>query len=127
MASMSYQKDLKRALRLADEADVITKKYYRSSDLHITTKPDKSPVTAADLAVEKRLSDIVITEFHEGYLGEEGVREGKTGDRMWVVDPIDGTKNFLRTMPIWGTLIALNEGSETVAAVVSSPALGRRW
>ena len=122
----NYDVDLEHALHLADEADAITKKYYFSDSLHIKTKPDNTPVTDADLAVEKCLSDIVIQEFGESYLGEEGV-QNTTGNRLWVVDPIDGTKNFMRHMPLWGTLIALTEDGQTVAAVVSSPALGRRW
>jgi histidinol-phosphatase len=123
---MSHQTDLDHALQLADAADEITKKYYRSGDLNVTAKPDNTPVTDGDLAVEKRLRDIVTTEFHENYLGEEGARDG-SGGRMWVVDPIDGTKNFMRGLPIWATLIALTDNGETVAAAVSSPALGRRW
>jgi len=122
----TYQADLDHALQLADEADGITKKYYRSSNLQIKNKPDNTPVTQADLEVEQRLRTIVVNQFKEHYLGEEGAREG-VGGRMWIVDPIDGTKNFIRSMPLWGTLIALNDGDETVAAAVSSPALGRRW
>lgn len=123
---MNYATDLARALRLADEADTITKKYYLSNNLQIKTKPDNTPVTTADLEVEKCLSDIVTHEFHDNYLGEEGI-QNSMGKRLWVVDPIDGTKNFMRRMPIWGTLIALTEDGGTVAAVVSSPGLGRRW
>lgn len=125
-SDMDYQTDLDHALRLADEADAITKKYYLTDNLHVTAKPDKTPVTKADLEVEERLRQIVVEEFHENYLGEEGAREG-VGGRLWVVDPIDGTKNFMRGMPIWASLIALRDGEETVAAVVSSPGLGRRW
>jgi histidinol-phosphatase len=124
---MDYQADLDHALQLADAADEITKKYYRSGSLNIQTKPDKTPVTEGDLAVEKRLREIVTTEFNENYLGEEGARDGDATGRLWVVDPIDGTKNFMRGMPIWGTLIALSDNGETVAACVSAPALGRRW
>lgn len=121
-----YRTDLEHAHRLADEADTITHVHYRSSTLQVSTKIDKTPVTDADTAVEARLSDIVEHEFHERYLGEEGARDG-TGERVWIVDPIDGTKNFMRGMPVWGTLIALTERGETLVAVVSSPALGRRW
>ena len=123
---MNYKIDLEHALRLADEADAITKKYYLSSNLQVKTKPDKTPVTKGDLEVEKRLRQIVVDEFHENYLGEEGARDG-TGGRLWVVDPIDGTKNFMRGLPIWASLIALRDGDQTVAAVVSAPGLGRRW
>lgn len=123
---MHYQTDLDHALRLADEADKITKKYYLSNNLQITDKPDNTPVTKADIETEKRLRDIVVNEFGENYLGEEGARDGQ-GGRLWVVDPIDGTKNFMRGMPIWASLIALVDNGETVAAVVSAPGLGRRW
>jgi len=118
--------DLLRAFRLADAADAITKKHYLSARLQVTTKPDKTPVTEADLAVERTLSTIVHEEFGDKYVGEENVRDARQG-RHWVVDPIDGTKNFLRGMPIWATLIGLRDGDTTIANVVSAPALGRRW
>lgn len=124
---MDYQADLDHALQLADAADAITKKYYLSGNLHTRSKPDNTPVTDGDLAVEKRLREIVTTEFGENYLGEEGARDGDASGRVWVVDPIDGTKNFMRGLPIWATLIALSDNGETVAACVSAPALGRRW
>jgi len=123
---VSYQTDLDHALRLADEADGITMRYYRSASLQVRSKPDKTPVTQGDTETEERLRAIVVKEFNENYLGEEGAREGH-GGRLWIVDPIDGTKNFMRSLPLWGSLIALMENGEAVAAVVSAPALGRRW
>ena len=123
---MDYSLDLQHALKLADIADSITHRYFRSTNLIVTAKPDTTPVTQADLEVEKRLSTIVSQDFKEAFVGEEGTRLG-SGSRTWTVDPIDGTKNFMRGMPVWATLIALTEGEETVAAVVSAPALGRRW
>jgi histidinol-phosphatase len=69
---------------------------------------------------------MVVDEFDEAFVGEEGTRLG-SGTKTWIVDPIDGTKNFLRGMPVWATLIAVTDGDETLAAVVSAPALGRRW
>lgn len=123
---MGNSLDLQHALQLADAADAITHRYFRSADLIVTAKPDATPVTQADLEVEKRLSSIVAQDFKEAFVGEEGTRIG-SGGRIWTVDPIDGTKNFLRGMPVWATLIALSENGETVAAVVSAPALGRRW
>lgn len=123
---MNYQPDIDHALRLADAADNITMRYYRAADLRVTDKPDSTPVTQGDTETETGLRDIVVNEFHENYLGEEGARDGE-GGRLWVVDPIDGTKNFMRGLPLWGTLIALTENGETVAASVSMPALGRRW
>jgi histidinol-phosphatase len=121
-----YRLDLDRALQLADVADTITIPIFRSNDLAISTKPDNTPVTKGDIEVEKQLSAIVAEQFKESYLGEEGTRMGG-GNRAWTVDPIDGTKNFLRGMPIWATLIALSENGEVVAACMSAPALGRRW
>lgn len=122
---MSYRQDLERALHLADVADAITAKFYRSSTLSKSEKPDHTPVTEADLAVEETLSSIVTSDYGDGYLGEEGT--DTQGSRQWIIDPIDGTKNFIRHMPIWATLIALTENGNVVAATVSAPALGRRW
>ncbi len=122
-----YANELKQAHRLADIADKIALQFYRSADLQIKTKPDTTPVTQADTEIEQVLSDIVLNEFGDAYLGEEGIRQTAKSGRTWVVDPIDGTKNFLRTMPFWAELIALCEGNVPVVAVVSAPALGRRW
>lgn len=121
-----YSKELQQALRLADEADKIGMRYYLSRDLHIESKPDNSPVTQADLEIEKTLSQIVAEEFGDSYIGEEGANNGKS-TRRWLVDPIDATKNFLRGYPVWGSLISLKEGENVLAACVSAPALGRRW
>lgn len=122
----SLDTDLDKAQYLAGIADKITKKYYLSSNLQIDTKPDKSPVTQADLETEQTLSKVVHEEFGDAYIGEEAVRDGNTG-RHWIVDPIDGTKNYMRGMPIWGILIGLFDGDKPLACVVSAPALGRRW
>lgn len=123
---MDYDKDLKHAIELADAADIITKRYFRFADMHVKTKPDNTPVTQGDLEVERKLSSIVSSRFQESYIGEEGTFT-VSGKRTWVVDPIDGTKNFVRGMPVWATLIGLVEDGVTVASVVSAPALGRRW
>jgi len=120
------QTDLEHALRLADAADEISMRHYRANDLVVKQKPDMSPVTQADTEVEHTLSSLVVNEFGENYLGEEGTREG-SGGRIWIVDPIDGTKNYMRHMPVWASLIALRDGDKTVVSVVSAPALGRRW
>ena len=123
---MKYDEELKQAIKLADTADKIALKYYRSRNLIVETKPDDSPVTQGDKEVEKALSRIVTEEFGDSYVGEEGTRN-ESGARRWLVDPIDGTKNFLRGYPVWGSLISLKDGDEVIAAVVSAPALGRRW
>jgi histidinol-phosphatase len=118
--------DLDKALRLADAADAISEKHYLNIDLHIDTKPDKTPVTEADLAVDRALQKIVTEEYGDAYLSEEGDTAHRSG-RQWIVDPIDGTKNFMRGMPMWATLISVQDDSGTLAAVISAPALGRRW
>jgi histidinol-phosphatase len=119
--------DLAVALRLADAADEITMSRFLASDLVVDRKPDRTPVTDADTAVEDTVREI-LAELRpdDAILGEE--RGGSVGDgRTWVLDPIDGTKNFLRGNPVWGTLIALVDGGVPVVGVVSSPAMPRRW
>lgn len=123
---MDYQEDLNNALRLADIADEIGMKYFMSRDLIVETKPDSSPVTQGDKEIEQALSKIVINEFGDSYYGEEGTDSG-TSSRRWLVDPIDGTKNFMRGFPVWGSLISLKDGDDVIAASISAPALGRRW
>ena len=123
------QDDLTLALELADVADAITRGRYRASDLVVETKPDLTPVTEADTAVERALRDR-LAELRPGdaIVGEEyGSSEASDNRRRWIVDPIDGTKNYVRGIPVWGTLLALQEGDETTVGVVSAPALQRRW
>jgi len=123
--------DLALALRLADAADAISLPRFRSLDLVVSTKPDRTPVTDADQAVEKAIRDgLAASRAEDGILGEEyGTHEGHGAGahRQWIIDPIDGTANFLRGVPIWGTLIGLAIDSVPVVGVVSAPALGRRW
>ncbi|MEV8214987.1 inositol monophosphatase family protein [Leifsonia sp. NPDC077715] len=126
-AASSLAADLDLALRLADAADRISLGRFRDRDLHVETKPDRSPVTEADLAVERAIRDALATERPEdGILGEEYGTEGDTA-RQWIIDPIDGTANYLRGVPVWGTLIALAIDGVPRVGVVSSPALGRQW
>jgi histidinol-phosphatase len=118
--------DLDLALRLADAADAISLPRFRSG-LAIETKPDLTPVTEADRAVESELRRMLAAERPEdAVLGEE---EGATGDsvRRWIVDPIDGTRNYARGIPVWATLIALEVAGTTHVGVVSAPALHSRW
>ena len=124
--------DLELALELCDIADRITSKAFRRADLIVETKPDLTPVTEADREVERAIRDEVAQRRPgDPILGEEF---GETGSsdrgvtaRRWIVDPIDGTKNFVRGIPVWATLLALEcDGRPTVGAV-SAPALGRRW
>ncbi|MDQ2587148.1 histidinol-phosphatase [Saccharothrix yanglingensis] len=119
--------DLSLALRLADEADAITTARFRARDLVVERKPDRTPVTDADVAVEDAIRAVLAVDAPgDQVAGEE--RGGAVGaGRAWVVDPIDGTKNFLRGVPVWATLIALVVDGTPVVGVVSAPALGRRW
>jgi histidinol-phosphatase len=118
--------DLAYALELADAADALTLPRFRASDLHVETKPDLTPVTDADRATERMLRDRIAQDRPgESVLGEE---EGDDGGAVrWIVDPIDGTRNFSRGIPVWATLIALERERNVVCGVVSAPALGRRW
>lgn len=123
--------DLALALELAAHADAISLDRFRAVDLTVTTKPDRTPVTDADQAVERVIRDgLAAARPHDGILGEEyGAAAGTESgaDRQWIIDPIDGTANFLRGVPIWGTLIALAIGGVPVVGVVSAPALRQRW
>ena len=126
-SSSHYSAELAFALTLADRADAISLSRYQALDLVITTKPDNSPVTDADKAVERAIIDAIAAQYPtDGVVGEEFGSSGSK-DRYWVIDPIDGTKNFLRAVPTWATLIALVENEQVVTSVVSSPALYRRW
>jgi histidinol-phosphatase len=124
-----YADDLALAHLLADTADTISMARFRALDLRVESKPDLTPVSDADTAVEKAIrATLARARPRDGVLGEEyGMSAPAKGTRHWVIDPIDGTKNFVRGVPIWGTLIALMEGDVPVAGLVSAPALGRRW
>jgi len=118
--------DVAFAHELADAADAITVARFRALDLGVETKPDLSPVTEADRAAEEAIRDLVSRRRDgEGVLGEEFGDDG--GDVRWIVDPIDGTRNYVRGVPVWATLLALEREGRVDAALVSSPALGRRW
>lgn len=126
-----WNDDVRLAHVLADNADDLAMDRFGAIDLEVSTKPDMSYVTESDQAVEAairrtlrsaRTRDVVLGE-------EQGEEEGSTGshERRWIIDPIDGTSNFVRGVPVWATLIALEEAGEIVAGLVSAPALGRRW
>lgn len=140
----SVADDLALALRLAKLADEITLNRYQALDLVIETKPDATPVTDADKAVENAIREVLAKERPDDLVvGEEfGGKDliAATGNasqsshnsqnekHYWVIDPIDGTKNFLRGIPVWATLIGLsNPTHEVIAGVVSAPALSRTW
>ncbi len=123
-----WSADLSLAQRLADTADDIGIRRFRAADLRVERKSDATPVTDADRAIEAMLRrELAAARPGDAVLGEEEGETGSGASRRWVVDPIDGTKNFARGVPVWATLIALEEGSDTVVGVVSAPALGRRW
>jgi histidinol-phosphatase len=117
--------DLEFAHLLADAADAITLAHFRSLDLRVETKPDLTPVSEADRAAEEALRALVAGSGRaEGVFGEELGDDG--GDVKWIIDPIDGTKNYVRGVPVWATLLALQREAEVVVGLVSAPALGRR-
>ncbi|WP_374201748.1 histidinol-phosphatase [Blastococcus sp. KM273129] len=112
---------------LADQADSISMDRFKAQDLTVDTKPDLTPVTDADRAVEEQLRiTLGRARTRDAVLGEEFGTTGH-GSRRWVLDPIDGTKNFVRGVPVWATLIALFDGDEPVVGLVSAPALNKRW
>ena len=120
--------DLALALELADIADEITLARFRAIDLVVHSKPDMTPVSEADREAEQRMrARIGEARPSHGILGEELGVEGENNEWRWVLDPIDGTKNYVRGIPVYGTLIALQHERHTVVGVVSAPALGRRW
>ena len=126
----SLAADLDLARRIADAADAVTHGRFRASDLTVDRKPDRTPVTDADVACEDEVRRLLAAERpDDAVLGEErgaGARAA-AGGRRWIVDPIDGTKNYSRGLPVFATLLALVVDDEPVVGVVSAPALGRRW
>ena len=125
----THDADLALAHELADLADAITMTRFRAEDLVVETKPDLTPVSEADRAVEQAMR-ARLAEVHpdDRVLGEEyGEDDAGTAARRWIVDPIDGTKSYVRGMPVWATLLALEQDGELVLGVVSAPALNRRW
>jgi len=123
----AYDDDLRLAHVLADTADSVTMSRFKAQDLVVRTKPDLTPVSDADTAVEESIrSTLSRARPRDAVHGEELPDTGH-GPRRWILDPIDGTKNFVRGVPVWATLIALMDGDDVVAGLVSAPALGRRW
>lgn len=120
--------DLALALELADLADSITLGHFRSEGLVVETKPDMTPVSQADREVEEAVRETLgRRRSGDSVVGEEYGSSGETGGRQWIIDPIDGTKGYVRGMPVWGTLLALREGEQLTVGVISAPALRRRW
>ena len=122
-----YAADLTLAMSTADEVDGLTLSKFTSANFTVEIKDDESPVTAVDRDAEQLIRERIAAERPEdSFHGEESGVTGKS-PRRWVVDPIDGTKNYIRGVPVWGTLIALIDDGVPVVGVVSAPALGRRW
>ena len=119
--------DLRLAHLLADDADSITMSRFKALDLHVTAKPDLTPVSDADTAVEEAVRRTLGRARPRDAVHGEEMPDTGWGPRRWVIDPIDGTKNFVRGVPVWATLIALMINDEVAVGVVSAPALGRRW
>jgi histidinol-phosphatase len=122
-----YNDDLRLAHVMADAADDLTLRRFKAVDLKVDTKPDLTPVSDADRAVEEAMRGTLRrARPRDAVVGEEFGRTG-WGARSWIIDPIDGTKNYVRGVPVWATLIALMEYGKVVVGLVSAPALGRRW
>jgi histidinol-phosphatase len=115
------------ALACCDSADALALQHFRR-DLVIETKPDRSFVTQADTAIEREIRSRIAAAYPDhGIVGEEYGSEAGTGSIRWYIDPIDGTHNFMRGVPLFGTLLAVEEDGEIVAGVMSAPAIGERW
>lgn len=123
----TYTDDMRLAHVLADAVDALTMRRFKAQDLQVDTKPDLTPVTDADREAEQIIrSQLSRARNRDSIVGEEFGATG-SGSRQWVIDPIDGTKNFVRGVPVWATLIALIDGGHPVVGLVSAPALSRRW
>lgn len=126
-SAASLADDLSLALRLADAADAETMKRFDRADLSVSLKADRSHVTDADLASERAIRGLIEQERPSDAIFGEEYGATATAPRRWILDPIDGTANFLRGVPAWGTMIALEINGSIALGVVSMPALGRRW
>ena len=125
--SQNYTDDLRLAHIMADAVDAQTMARFKAVDLQVDTKPDLTPVSDADRAAEEIIrGNLSRARPRDAVLGEEFGSEGH-GPRRWIIDPIDGTKNFVRGVPVWATLISLVDEGVPVVGVVSAPALNRRW
>lgn len=127
MTDARHHEWLRFALACADEADALALEHFRR-DLVIETKPDRTFVTQADTAIERRIRALIGEAYPDhGLVGEEYGTQDGAGSVRWYIDPIDGTHNFMRGVPLFGTLLAVEEDGEVVVGVMSAPALGGRW
>ncbi|HEX4655648.1 MAG TPA: inositol monophosphatase family protein, partial [Mycobacteriales bacterium] len=123
-----WSADLELARELAQAADQLTMQRFLAQDLQVETKPDLTPVSDADRAVERLIRERLASERPaDAVIGEEYGADRGSSDREWIIDPIDGTKNFIRGAPVWATLLALRAGGQVVVGVVSAPAIGGWW
>jgi histidinol-phosphatase len=122
-----YDDDLRLAHVLADAADSITMSRFRAQDLRVDTKADLTPVSDADRSAEESIRRTLSRARPRDAISGEEFPDTGHGPRRWVLDPIDGTKNFVRGVPVWATLISLLDGDDVVAGLVSAPSLHRRW
>lgn len=127
MPDQSHLDDLRLAHMMADNADSLTMSRFKALDLKVDAKPDLTPVSDADVAVEDAIRRTLKTARPRDAVHGEEREDTGWGPRRWVIDPIDGTKNFVRGVPVWATLIGLMVENQVVVGVVSAPALGRRW
>ena len=124
---MNLAAELELALELADIADRVTVAGFRSLDLKVTNKPDMTPVSEADQEVERQLRARIVEQRPDhAILGEEFGLSG-SGEWTWIIDPIDSTKNYVRGIPVFATLIALSRAGRAEVGVVTAPAMNRRW
>ena len=129
----SLQDDLALSQELTDLADSITLRHFRSESLVVETKPDMTPVSQADREVEQAVRDeLERARPGDVVLGEEfgssdGAPDRPSGGRRWIIDPIDGTKGYVRGLPVWATLLALEDEGRLSVGIISAPALRRRW
>ncbi|RLP11667.1 inositol monophosphatase family protein [Propionibacterium australiense] len=126
-AAPDYTDDLRLAHLMADNADSLTLNRFKARDLKVRAKADHTPVSEADQAVEASVRHTLSTARPRDAVHGEEMPDTGYGPRQWIVDPIDGTANYVRGVPIWATLIGLRIAGEMVVGVVSAPALGRRW
>lgn len=123
-----HSDDLKLAVQLADTADMISTSRFFARDLTVSHKPDRTPVTDVDVAVEDAIRTVLSAERpDDAVFGEERGGDAAGTGRVWILDPIDGTKNFLRGLPAWATLVALVQDGSPTLGMISAPLLGRRW
>lgn len=122
-----YVDDLRLAHLLADNADSISEARFKAQDLQVSAKPDRSAVTDADQAIEAAIRKTLASARPRDAVHGEEMADTGSSNRRWVIDPIDGTANFVRGVPVWATLIALMEDDIVRVGLVSAPLLGRRW